>query len=176
MVVEADQADAAGLDVGQGHLECREIVHLPPHVHPHVADHGRAEGGEGIEDAAPGVRAAQAGLPGEGDGVERGGDAVGEQLRLGVAQRQRGRKVDAGAGLQLAFERVAVQVDDPWQDDEAAGIDGGAGLVGRVESDDAAGVEVDRGFGLAAIGQQDPAAEKVHHNWFSSHAGGRRPD
>ena len=47
--------------------------------------------------------------------MERGGDAVGQQLRLGVGQRDVGRKIHTGPRLQLPFERVAVDVDDAGQ-------------------------------------------------------------
>jgi glycosyltransferase involved in cell wall biosynthesis len=64
------------------------------------------------EDAAPGLEAAQAGLPGQGDAVEGGGDPVAEELAFGVLQGKIHREFDAGASLDLPLEGVlAVFVD-----------------------------------------------------------------
>ena len=44
--------------------------------------------------------------------MKRGGDAVGQQLRLGIGQRDVGRKIHTGPRLQLPFKGIAVDVDD----------------------------------------------------------------
>ena len=61
--------------------------------------------------------------------MKRGGDAVGEQLRLGIAQREAGREVHAGPRLQLPFEGVAVQVDDTRQNEQAGCVEAPARAV-----------------------------------------------
>ena len=66
--------------------------------------------------------------------MERGGDAVGEQLRLGITDRDLGGELDPGPRLHLPLERVAVQVDDPRQHEQAA----------RVQRRAAAGAIADR--------------------------------
>ena len=68
------------------------------------------------------VPAAQAGLPRPGHGVERGGDAVGGQLAIGIQQRHLGGHAHAGPGHELTLERVAMQIDDAGQDEQPAGV------------------------------------------------------
>ena len=107
---------------------------------------------------APLCQAAQSGLPRQGDAVERGGDAVGEQLQLGVRQGDVGGEIHAGARLHLAFERVAVDVDDARQHQQASGVEAhAAGWSGRADPVDppAGNGQVDR---LHAIGRQQHLA------------------
>ena len=51
------------------------------------------------------------------------GDAVPGRLLVAVDQGHINRKIDAGAGHHLSFERVAMQVDDSRQHQQVAGID-----------------------------------------------------
>ena len=125
MVVEGQQMDAAGFDIGQGGVQGIEVVRLPPQMDAHVA--GPGAGGQCRQQGAPGGQAAQPRFPRQRHPVEGGGDAVGQQLGFGVPQGQVGWEVDAGTGLQLAFERVAVQVDDAGQDQQAGGVEARAG-------------------------------------------------
>ena len=64
-------------------------------------------------------RIAQARLPGIGQAVIGGGDAVGEQLPVGLQQRQLVREAHAGARHQLPLERVAMQIDHAGQDQQS---------------------------------------------------------
>ena len=151
VVVEADQADPAGSDVVQRHLECGQVVHFPAHVHPHVADGVRPGCLEGVDDLAPALRAAQAGLPGKRDGVHRRGDAVGQQLCLGVAQGERDREIDPWPWLELALEGVAMKVDDAGQDMQTARIEA-AWCPGRsADSGDEPGIDGNGGDRLGAV-------------------------
>ena len=71
--------------------------------------------------------------------MESGGDAVGEQLRFGFRQREIGGEIDAGARLHLPLERIAVQVDDAGQHQQAVGVERpGIGRRRTVEPDDPA--------------------------------------
>ena len=110
MVVERQQMHPALGDIGQRHVQRIEVVGLPPQVRPHVA--GPASPIQRVEDGAPHRRPAQSGLPRQGDAVKRGGDAIGQQLPLGLLQCSGHRKLHAGTRLQLAFERIAMKIDD----------------------------------------------------------------
>ncbi|EWS63936.1 hypothetical protein Y695_02828 [Hydrogenophaga sp. T4] len=68
------------------------------------------------------VTAAQAGLPGEGDAVKGGGNAVGHQLPVGLGQGQLQVEMHARAGHDLALEGVTMQVDDAGHHAQATGV------------------------------------------------------
>ncbi len=121
VVVERKQMNPPGADIGECGVQRIEVVGLPAQMHPHVA--GPASGGQRVQQHPPGLDAAQARLPGQGDPVEGGGDAVGEQLPLGLGKRQADREVDAGPRLHLPLEGIAVDVDDPRQHQQAAGVE-----------------------------------------------------
>ena len=55
--------------------------------------------------------------------MKGGGDAVGDELPVGVAQRKRRVEADAGPRHDLAFETVAMDVDDAGQHEQAVGVD-----------------------------------------------------
>ena len=67
--------------------------------------------------------------------MEGGGDAVGEQLRLGVVQRDVGVEIDTGARLQLAFECVTVDIDDTGQHEQTSCVDLLAAAAAAVAAD-----------------------------------------
>ena len=98
-------------------------------------------------------------------------DAVGKELAFRLAEGEGGGERDAGAGLHLALEGVAVEVEDAGQDVEAAGVEG-AGRTRAADGVDAAVVqqEVDGG---EAFGEQDvPAFDPQRHVPCLSDAGG----
>ena len=107
-----------------------------------------------VEHVAPGRRRSQARLPGQRDRVQRRGDAVGQQLRLRVAQRERRWEADAGPRLQLPLERVAMQVDQARQHQQPGRIDPHAGAA-RAECGDPPVSDRDGKLRLAAVLEQD---------------------
>ena len=162
VIVEADQPDETGLDIGHRHRQRRHVVHLPAQVDPHVADHRRAVRRQRVDETAPALRAAQARFPGECDRVHRGGDAVGEQLRLSVAQRDRGGEVDSGPRLQLPLERVAVQVDNSGQREQTTPVEALRAAGGRSDPQPALAIDQHRRLGDAPIAQQHARALHAH--------------
>ncbi|GCC49391.1 hypothetical protein chiPu_0033520 [Chiloscyllium punctatum] len=111
-------------------------------------------------------RTAQARLPRPGRAMEDGGDAVGDRLPIAVDQCHVGREVDAWARHHLPLERIAVQIDDAGQHQEAAGIDmkRGAPLFG-VERADVAARGAQRGLYECTVNQRAPALdENVRHD------------
>ena len=165
VVVEADQMNTAGRDVGQGHLERTKVVQLPAHVNPHVA--GPVMGSQRIQQGAPRGRATQAGLPGQRHGMERGGDPVREQLRLGIGQGHTRVERDAGPGLHLPLERVAVQVDDPRQHPQAACVDRQPGA--SVPRCNDAIFERQRAFRQATLQEDFAPLDPQRHRSASAH-------
>ena len=89
--------------------------------------------------------------------MEGGGDAAGQELAFGVLEGEVGGEGDAGAGLELAFEGVAVDVDDAGQDEEAAGVEGAG--VGGGAGGDAAVVQQEVTLGERAFGQHLAAGD-----------------
>ena len=102
------------------------------------------------------------------------GDAAGKQLPVGVRERHRQREVDARARHDVAFEAVAVIVDDTRQHEAAGDIEAGPGAGG--EAGDHAVVDMDIGRLEATVGHQHAAAQKVqrHITIRSVRAPGRR--
>ena len=66
--------------------------------------------------------AAQAAFPGQGEAVEFGGDAIGQQLSVDVEQGAVG-KGHAGTRHDGAFEGVAMQIHDAGQHQQPAGVE-----------------------------------------------------
>ena len=89
--------------------------------------------------------------------MERGGDAVGQQLRLGVAHGGRDGERDAGAGLDLAFERIPVQIDDARQHQQPGRIEPPVRFEIGADPGDAALGQQHVGHWLHAVGQQHPS-------------------
>jgi hypothetical protein len=71
------------------------------------------------KEGSGGLNATQAGLPGTGDTVKGRGDAVPDQLAVRFQQGSAQVKNDPGAGHDLPFERIPMNVDDSGQDQEA---------------------------------------------------------
>ncbi len=93
----------------------------------------------------------------------RGGDAVGEELAVGVGEREPHVEENAGARHDLTFEGVAVKVHDSGRDQRAVEIDRGRRSFGQAAN----GAVLDGEFGAGhhARGRQNPAiheAKAVH--------------
>jgi hypothetical protein len=97
---------------------------------------------------APGIiGTAQAGLPRPGRGMIDGCDAVRDRLPVAVDQCDVDRKIDPGARHHLPLERIAMQIDNARQHQQAAGIDTGrAVVVARTHGCDLAAGNPQRGF------------------------------
>ncbi len=115
VVVEGEQIDPLRLDPAGDRLFGIEIKSLVPQVQPRVGGKARPQRRHRIDQRVRVLGAAQARLPRPGDAVKGGGDAVRDQLPVGVDQRHVDRKVDTGARHHLPLERIAVQVDDAGQ-------------------------------------------------------------
>jgi hypothetical protein len=93
-------------------------------------------------------------------------DAVADRLAVAVDQRHIDREVDAGARHHLPLERIAMQVDDARQHQEATGVDAqrSAALI-RADRADLTACDPQRGF-VDFIAEQGPAAfdENVNHD------------
>jgi len=75
-----------------------------------------------IDETLRALGAAQARLPRPGQRVERRGDAVCDKLPVGLEQRDVVGEIDARPRHRLALERVAVDIDDARQQQQAARI------------------------------------------------------
>ncbi|MCW2239972.1 hypothetical protein [Azospirillum canadense] len=93
--------------------------------------------------------------------MQRRGDAVGDQLAVGVQQRDVGREMHARAWHQLPFEGVAVQVNDARQQEQPAGLDHAAGWRVVADLNDAAVGDGDPGLDEDAVRRQDACAADV---------------
>ncbi len=82
--------------------------------------------------------------------MHRRRDPVGEQLRLGVAQRERDREIHPWTRLQLPLERIAMQVDDPGQHVQPGRIEPPPANAARVDRGDYPVLDPQRRNGLAA--------------------------
>jgi len=80
--------------------------------------------------------------------VEDGGDAVGDGLPIAFEQRHIDRKSDSWSRHHLPLEGIAVDVDDPGQDQKAAGVDHplGARLRADAGDDPTLAIEIDAGL------------------------------
>ena len=91
-----------------------------------------------------------------------GGDPVADRLPVAVEQRHIDREIDAGARHHLPLERVAMQIDDARQHQEAAGVDAErAAAVVRADGGDLAARDPQRGF-VEFVAEQGPAAFDEH--------------
>ena len=100
--------------------------------------------------------------------MERGGDAVGQQLGLGIVQRDISRKPDAGTWLQLPLERITMDIDDAWKYQKPARIKFQSTPV-AVDTGDASVLDRDVHHLLAVGPQQDTSAgdaQLFHHFVF----------
>ncbi len=95
--------------------------------------------------------------------MERRGDAACQQLPLGLDQRKRGRKGDAGARLELTLERIAVHIDDAREHQHSARIDGAPGGAAARIADgcDRSGGQHDGRGRQTVFGEHDPAGDAV---------------
>ena len=123
MVVEGKQVDAALRqplgDLGLG----VEIVGLVPQMEAGVGGEVRALPLDRLQQPPRIVAAAQAWLPRPGRGVEHRGDAVADDLAVGVGKRDVDREIDPGARHHLPLEGIAMQIDDAGQYQQAARIE-----------------------------------------------------
>ena len=98
--------------------------------------------------------------------MKDGRDAVTDRLPIAVEQRHIDGKIDAGAGHHLTFERIAMQIDDAWQHQQAAGIDAKRAVAReRIHGDDFTVRDLQRGF-TDCSAEKSPAAfdENVRHD------------
>jgi hypothetical protein len=123
MIVEGDRVDAARLEPFEHRGLGVEIVGLVPQVKPGVSGEPRPQLLECPQDGVRILRPAQARLPRPGDAVKHRGDAVGDRLPVAVAERDVERKTDARPRHHLPLEGVAVNVDDPGQDQQPRRVD-----------------------------------------------------
>ena len=97
--------------------------------------------------------------------MEDGGDAVGEGLAIALEQRDIERKRHARPWHQLAFEGVAVDVDDAGKNEKAPGVDRtfGRRIHADPGDDTRLGAEVHAGVFKTAMHQRTrPFDAKFH--------------
>ena len=97
--------------------------------------------------------------------MEDGGDAVGDGLAIALEERDIERKSDARPRHHLAFEGVAVNVDDSGKNEKATGVDRTLGRRIQADPGDDArlGAEVHAGVFKAAMHQRTrPFDAKFH--------------
>ena len=99
--------------------------------------------------------------------MKGGGDAVRDQLPVGVDQRHVDRKVDTGPGHHLPLERIAVQVDDARQHEKVGCVDAERGSARRTaDVDDLAVGDSEGGFDQLAADQRLAAFDCVYRSLF----------
>lgn len=118
VLVEGEEIDLALGEPGLDFAHRVEIESLETQVKPRIAAEARPRGAERGQEVARRLGAAQARLPRESEPVIGGGNAVGEQLPVGLDEGRDGRETHTRAGHQLMLEGVAVEVDDAGKDDE----------------------------------------------------------
>ena len=161
MVVEAEQVDAAAGDVVERLRQGFEVVHLEAAMHAEVGAGGGARRIERRQQRSPHRQRAEPRFPGQGHAEIGGGDAGGEELGGGVPHRDLRAEADAGAGLQRALMRIAMDIDEAGKDEEAGRIQplrpgrGGGGDPGRAE--------VQRAGGEARLAEDRPAGQAPAH-------------
>lgn len=111
MVIERDQVDMAGSDPIEDFGDFVERVGFETQVEAGIGQELGAQAREGVDHEAAVLDAAQAGLPGDGEAVVGGGDAVREDLTVAIDKSDVEGEEDAAAGHPLAFEGVAVEID-----------------------------------------------------------------
>ncbi len=118
VLVEGEEVDPALGEPSLDLVDHIEIEGLEAQVQPRIAAEMRARGGKRRQKVARCLGAAQSRLPGQGQTVIGGGDAVGEQLPVSLDEGRDGGKMHAGARHELALEGVAVKIDDAGQDEK----------------------------------------------------------
>jgi len=130
-------------------------------VQPGIAAQARAAGGEGLDELARPLQAAQARLPGAAYGEVGGGNARGQQVLVRLGQGQAGLEARAAAGHDELLEAVAVQVHDAGQNQQAVGGQAPAReAAGRSQALDAAVGDGQVGLDQALAGNEDAATAK----------------
>src|SRR5262249_39772754 len=94
------------------------------------------------------LRSAQASFPGPGHAVEDGGDPVGDGLSIAFQERNFDRKSDPRPRHHLSFECIAVDVDDPGENQEAVRIDCPLGRYVRADVADDSLVAIQMNAGV----------------------------
>ncbi len=91
------------------------------------------------------------------------GDAVRDDLAVGIDERDIEREVDTRPRHHLALERVAVNIDNARQQHQALGVDRMRRAAIRADLGDDAVVRVNAGFSKLAAGQNfGPGNTNVH--------------
>src|ERR1700682_6848834 len=83
----------------------------------------RPQGLDGLKQSRGVIAASQARFPGPCRGMKGRSDAISDGLPVTVDQRYIDGKIDTGAGDHLSLEGVAMQIDDPRQHQQIAGIE-----------------------------------------------------
>jgi hypothetical protein len=158
VVVEREQVDLAGFDPALDLVDGVQIEGLLPEVQARVAGELALQRVQRAEEGERRVATPQARLPRAGERVEGRGDAVRDELAVGVAKRDAWIEADPRARHELPFEGIAVQIDEARQDQEAirAQRDGVAHRL--AEALDSLGPGDEIGQLDRAVGQQHAAA------------------
>src|SRR5262249_8221587 len=103
---------------------------------------------DAVENRARILGPTQAAFPRPGHAVKDGRDAVGDGLPIAFEQRNVDRKSHSRPRHHLSLEGVAVDVDNPREDQKAARIDHplGARLRADAGDDPALAIEIDAGL------------------------------
>ena len=133
VIVERQQMHAPGLDVGDRSVQCVEVVRLPPQMHPHVAGPGRRHPAR----SAARCQAVRLRSPGSHDSVTPW-NAVVMPLASNCGSVSRNAsaigKSTPGPRLDLTFERVTVDVDDPRQHQQSGRVEAKPAAAGPADA------------------------------------------
>jgi hypothetical protein len=166
VVVEGEQIDAPFRQPFDDFRLGIEIVSLVAQMEAGVGGELRPHRFDRLEQSSRIVSAAQAGLPRPRRGVIDGRDAVADRLTVAVDERDIDGEINTGARHHLPLERIAVQIDDTRQHDEATCIDAESAAAGfRTHGADLAARNQQRRI-LDFVAEQGPAAfdENVGHD------------
>src|SRR5262249_2124599 len=112
---------------------------------------------DAIENRPRILRPAQAAFPRPGHAMKDGGNAVGDGLPVAFEQRHIDRKSDPRPRHHLSLEGIAVDVDGPGADWNAAGVDRPVGARWRADDGDHPGLAIEIDVGLLEIGPDERA-------------------
>ena len=112
MIIEGEQCDAACSDPGRNLGLGFEVEGFIAQMQARIAGKPRPQPFQCIHQGAKCVASAKPRFPGICHGMESGGDAVGDELSVGVGQRDVDAKADAGSRHDLTLEGIAVEIHD----------------------------------------------------------------
>ena len=166
VIIEGDRVDPAAGEPRQDLELGIEVVGLVTKVIARVGAKPRPQALDAVENRARIVRPAQASFPRPGHAVKDGGDAVGDGLPIAFEQRHIDRKSNPRPRHHLSLEGIAVDVDDPGQDQKAAGVDRPLGARLRADAGDHPGLAIQINAGLLESAPDERATP------FDAHAHG----